>query len=150
MPTYRVTIAGKTYTVDIPNPHARPVQAIVDGEVIEVTVEDTAQTGTLPASMPVAAAPVLAPAPVVVPAPMRTASPIGTGGGKKVTAPLPGTVVSIDVKEGQAVEHGQELCILEAMKMNNPIRATQAGTVTEIFIHIGEQVQHGAPLMRIE
>ena len=43
--------------------------------------------------------------------------------------------------------HGQELCVLEAMKMNNPIRATQAGLVKEILVSVGQQVQHGNPLL---
>ena len=145
MPTYRVTVAGKTYTVEIPNPHARPVQVIVDGEAVEVAVESAQPAAPVPA---VATA---TPEPPAAPAPAPSAPPVqmsGTGG-QDVLAPLPGTVVSISVVEGATVEHGQELCILEAMKMNNPIRATQAGTVTQIFIHVGEQVQHGAPLMRI-
>jgi biotin carboxyl carrier protein len=66
-----------------------------------------------------------------------------------VKAPLPGTVVSIAVAVGDRVEVGQELCVLEAMKMNNPIRATQAGTVSEIHVRIGEQVMHGAPLVTL-
>ncbi len=142
MPTYHVTIAGRMYTVEVPNPNERPVRAIVDGEVIEVAVAAPSA-----AAQPVAsAAPVSAPAPA--PAPVR--APAGGGAGNVVKAPLPGTVVSISVKEGDRVSHGQELCILEAMKMNNPIRATQAGVVTAIHIRVGEQVQHGAPLITLE
>ena len=153
MPTYHVTITGKTYTVEIPNPHTRPVQAIVDGEVVEVAVVDATASMPVPTVAPVAVAPVAPPAPPAsppppTPLPTRSTS-ASSAGGNDVLAPLPGTVVGISVVEGATVEHGQELCILEAMKMNNPIRATQAGTVTQIFIRIGEQVPHGAPLMRI-
>jgi len=44
---------------------------------------------------------------------------------------------------------GQELCVLEAMKMNNPIRSTANGTVTAIHISVGQQIQHGAPLLTL-
>lgn len=138
MPVYHVTVGQKTYTVEIPNPNERPVQAIVDGEPIEVAIAAAeAEIGAVEAPV---AAPV-APQPAPTPAAAAESAP-GT-----VTAPLPGTVVSIAVAVGDTVERGQELCVLEAMKMNNPIRATGPGTVEQIFIRVGEQVPHGAPLM---
>lgn len=146
MPTYRMTIAEKTYTVEVPNVHERPVRAIVDGEVVEVHVESLATAAPAPA--PVAAAPAPAPKPAPVPTPPPAAAPAGPA--SVVKAPLPGTVISIAVKVGDAVKTGQELCVLEAMKMNNPIRATQAGKVSQIHVRIGEQVAHGAPLLTLE
>jgi biotin carboxyl carrier protein len=86
------------------------------------------------------------------PAPTPTASPTRapvTGSGE-LTAPLPGTVVTIAVAEGDTVEAGQELLVLEAMKMKNPIRAKQGGTVTAVHVNVGDQVQHGAPLLTLE
>jgi len=140
MSVYYVTIHGKQYTVEIPDPHTRPVRAIVDGEVVEVDVAP-APTST-PSPPPVAAsAPVTAPAPVPD-EPLPDAV-------EEVKAPLPGTVVSIGVSVGERVTHGQELCVLEAMKMNNPIRANQAGVVTKIFVTVGQQVQHGTPLLML-
>lgn len=150
MPTYQVSVAGKTYEVQIPDPGERPVRAIVDGQVFEVRVDSELGSGlgTTPSATTVTPQyPVTQP---TTPAPAATESPASSSGDSQVTAPLPGTIVSISVQEGEAVSHGQELCILEAMKMNNPIRATQAGVVKEIKISVGEQVQHGAPLMVIE
>ena len=77
------------------------------------------------------------------------ATPAGQTG-NEIKAPLPGIIVSISVKEGDRVESGQELCVLEAMKMNNPIRSTLIGRVKTIHITVGQQVQHGVPLMTIE
>ena len=57
-------------------------------------------------------------------------------------APIPGVIVSIAVKPGDAVEVGQELCVLEAMKMKNAIRAPRAGTIGKILAAMGEHVQH--------
>ncbi len=145
MSVYYVTIRGKQYTVEITDPHARPVRAIVDGEVIEVNVAPT----------PVVAAPL----PVVIPAlsPVVPSAPVAPPGetprqqtaAEEIKAPLPGTVVSIGVKVGDAVQRGQELCVLEAMKMNNPIRASRPGVITQLCVDVGQQVQHGDPLMLI-
>jgi len=140
MPVYRVTVAGKEYTVEVSNPRERPVRAVVGGEPIEVWVEEGAQVaGAMPAS---AASPVVVAPAVAVPP--RTASASGD-----VTAPLPGVVTVISVKVGDTIKPGQDLCILEAMKMNNPIRATVSGVVKTVYINVGQQVQHGTPLFHI-
>ena len=145
MPEYRVTIGGEEYTVEVPNPRERPVKAIVDGETVEVHVEDAAAP-TAPMTAEPTASAQAAPAPTPTAAPTR--APV-TGSGE-LTAPLPGTVVTIAVAEGDTVEAGQELLVLEAMKMKNPIRAKQGGTVTAVHVNVGDQVQHGAPLLTLE
>lgn len=144
MPEYRVTIEGKEYTVEVPNPRERPVKAIVDGETIEVHVESAAAAAPSTAYPAASAQTTPAPAPAAAP----TRAPV-TGSGD-VTSPLPGTVVTIAVAEGDTVEAGQELLVLEAMKMKNPIRAKQGGTVTAVHVNVGDQVQHGAPLLTLE
>lgn len=159
MSIYYVTVHGKQYTVEVLDPHARPVRAIVDGEVVEVNVAaapaSAPASAQAPASAPAptpVAAPVAAPAPTaapeVQPAPVAV-EPSQAAALEEIKAPLPGTVVSIAVNVGERVTHGQELCVLEAMKMNNPIRANQPGVIRKIFVTIGQQVQHGASLMAI-
>ncbi len=140
MPDYQGTIAGKTYNVEVPNPQERPVRAIVDGEAVEVWLDEDAVAVSAP--QPAISAPAPAPVPVVAPAP--TAAAAGD-----VTAPLPGVIISIAVKVGDWVTVGQELCVLEAMKMNNPIRSTVSGKVTAVHISVGQQIQHGAPLLTL-
>lgn len=140
MPGYQVTIAGKTYHVEVPNPQERPVRAVVDGEAVEVWLDEDA--GVVSTPQPAISAPAPAPIPVVAPAP--TAAAAGD-----VTAPLPGVIISIAVKVGDRVTVGQELCVLEAMKMNNPIRSTANGTVTAVHISVGQQIPHGAPLLTL-
>ncbi len=147
MPIYRVIIDDRSYTVEVVDPTARPVQAIVDGYVIEVVVEDQAAVRgpavvapTAPAAAPVR--PSAEPPTPSAPAPAPAAA-----GSNAVVAPLPGTIVSVSVAEGDRVERGQELCVLEAMKMNNPIRATASGEVKEVLVSVGQQVQYGDPLM---
>ncbi|MEA3309557.1 MAG: biotin/lipoyl-containing protein [Chloroflexota bacterium] len=142
MPIYHITVGEREYTVEIANPNARPVQAIVDGETIAVQIENLAQRET---AMPLSstAAPALAP----VAPPTRVVPLAGSG---DVTAPLPGVLVAISVQVGDTVTVGQDLCVLEAMKMKNPIRATHTGKVTAIHVTVGQQVPYGAPLLTLE
>ena len=79
----------------------------------------------------------LAPAPQPAPAPAPAAAPVG---GNKVNSPLPGSVISVAVKEGQAVKKGDTLLVLESMKMENPIMADCDGTVTKIAVAPGQSV----------
>ena len=106
----------------------------VNGTVYEVELEEI--TGAAPA----AAAPVAAPA----------AAPAATpAGGEKVCAPMPGTILSVNVSNGSAVKKGDVLMILEAMKMENEIMAPCDGTVTSVAAAKGAAVESGALLCTI-
>jgi len=67
-----------------------------------------------------------------------------------ILAPMPGKVIAVDVVEGQPVESGQRLMVLEAMKMEHALTAPFAGTVAELAAHEGQQVQVEALLARVE
>ncbi|MCU0411411.1 MAG: biotin/lipoyl-binding protein [Bacteroidetes bacterium] len=67
-----------------------------------------------------------------------------------VRAPMPGLIVRIEVEAGQAISAGQGLLVLEAMKMENEIRALQAGRVKEIFVQSGRAVEKDERLMLID
>lgn len=67
-----------------------------------------------------------------------------------VKSPLPGTIMSIDVKVGDVVKSGQKIAVLEAMKMENDIRSMKNGTVTSISVNIGDAILEGADIMIIE
>ena len=108
-----------------------------------------------PAMMP--AAPVQAAAPAAAPAPApaaETSAPAAApapaaGKGKPVPAPLPGVIIEISVKPGDVVKQGQQVAVLEAMKMENVIEATHDGTVTAINVSKGDSVLEGAPIVTI-
>lgn len=68
----------------------------------------------------------------------------------EVVAPMPGTIVDIMVAVGDEVEEDQELMVLEAMKMENPIFAPANGTVKEIKVKVGDKVESDAVLMTLE
>ena len=67
-----------------------------------------------------------------------------------ILAPMPGKVIAVDVSEGQPVEAGQRLMVLEAMKMEHALTAPFAGTVTELAAREGQQVQVETLLARVE
>jgi biotin carboxyl carrier protein len=92
-----------------------------------------------------------APKPVEKPAPKPAAAPKAAQqtGGNPVLAPMPGTIVSVDVQPGQAVAKGDVLVILEAMKMENEIVADTAGTVVSIQVSKGSTVNSGDVLLSI-
>ena len=100
---------------------------------------------------PAAPAPAAAPAAPAAPAaaPAAAAAPAVTGAGEPVTAPMPGTILKVNVTQGQAVKAGTVLCILEAMKMENEIMTSKDGTVTQVLVSKGSTVDTGAPLVVI-
>ncbi len=112
-------------------------QITLNGKVFEVQVEELA-----PGTVVQPSAPVAAPAP----APVAQAP---SGGGQSVTAPMPGTIVNILVKQGQAVKKGDVVAILEAMKMENEIQAPVDGTVGSISADKGQNVDLGAAILEI-
>jgi pyruvate carboxylase subunit B len=79
-----------------------------------------------------------------------------TGQGRKpaaggvVKAPMPGLVVRVEVSEGQVVEVGEGLVVVEAMKMENELRASSRGVVEHIHVSAGQRVEKGAPLVTIK
>jgi glutaconyl-CoA decarboxylase len=77
------------------------------------------------------------------------AAPPASQGGNFVKAPLPGTVVKINVQVGQNIKAGEIVAVIESMKMENEIASSDSGTVKAIFAPKGAQVQTGAPLIEL-
>lgn len=110
----------------------------VNGNAYDVTVEETGSTPSAPVK-PVAAK---APAATSAPAPAPAAS--GSEGSVKVTAPMPGKVLSISANPGQSVKKGDTILIFEAMKMENSVVAPEDGTVASIAFGVGDSFEAGA------
>lgn len=114
----------------------------VNGTLYQVEVEEIAANAA-PAAAPVAA-PKAAPAPVAPKAPV-----VAPAGAEVVKAPMPGNILEVNVKDGQKVNAGDILFILEAMKMENEIMAPVAGTVSGVAVQKGATVATGAVLCNI-
>ena len=135
-------------------------QVKVDGKVFEVEVEKigggyasltpgslTAAPAAPVAPAPQAAAPAPAPAAPAAPAPQAAAP--AAGGAGDVVSPMPGTVLKVNVNNGDTVASGDVILILEAMKMENEIVAPCAGTVT-LNVKAGETVDTDAVLASVQ
>ena len=127
---YKITLKGRTYEVEV---EAGKAMLLSEYEAI------------VPSAAPVAA-PAAAPAEA---APAAPAAVSVTGAGEPVNAPMPGTILKVNVTAGQAVKEGDVLCVLEAMKMENEILASKSGTVTQVLVQKGSSVNTGDALVVI-
>jgi len=145
MAQYRVVVGDREYQVEVEDVNTQPVRTVVNGHVVQVWVQEG---GPAPAPLPAERGPVAAPAtPTAVISPKSAAAQPGPAPEREVRAPMPGSIVSVAVQPGDQVELGQDLCVLDAMKMNNRIRAPRAGTIAQVHVGPGQQVQYGDPLV---
>ena len=133
---YKVTLNGRTYEVEV---EAGKAMLLDEYEAI---------VPSAPAAAPVAV-PVAAPVAAPAAAPAAPAAPAATAAGEAVTAPMPGTILKVNVQNGQAVKEGDLLCVLEAMKMENEIMAPKTGTVAQVVTSKGASVSTGDVLVVI-
>ena len=128
MKNYRVTVNGVAYDVVVEE---------LNGSVAPAPV----------AAAPVAAAPVSAPK--AAPAPAAAPKASGNAGAIAVKAPMPGNLIKVNVKVGDAVKKGDVLCVLEAMKMENDIMAPADGVVASVEAAKGASVATDAVLVTL-
>lgn len=156
MGKYNFRINGHDYQVDVNS---------VEGGIADVTVNGTDYKVELADAVPAPAQQAIRPAPQTVstgapavtpqataPAPQAAQTATASapqGKGEVVTAPLPGVILDIKVKVGDAVKAGQTVAVLEAMKMENEIESTASGTVTAVNAGKGDSVLEGAAIITI-
>jgi biotin carboxyl carrier protein len=144
--SYEVTVGDRTYHVDALLTPAGVHSLRIDGAQHEVSVrlqgEDYAVTGRHGTAA------------VSVTDPLTHLAAQSHGKGarrqQKVTAYMPGRVAAVLVQEGEAVTAGQGIVVLEAMKMENEIRAEHDGTIVALFVQPGQAVDTGNPLFELE
>ena len=144
MPEYKITINDRTYTVDLGRILDDTVSVTLDGKNYQVKVEapmrKTSKTPVINRHRQVLNA---------AEVPNRTSPPGISAVPGDVIAPLPGIILKVLVKEGDAVNEGQPVVIMEAMKMENEIESPLSGTVNEIFVSEGESILENAVIMKI-
>ncbi len=79
----------------------------------------------------------------------RTGSALEAEGPQEIVAPMPGKIVKVLVADGQVVSRGQGLLVIEAMKMQNELRAPRAGRIERVYMEEGRGVESGARLLRL-
>lgn len=115
----------------------------VNGTEYEIMLEALGEAGeplAVTASAPAAAAP-------AAPAAPAAAAPVG---GETISAPMPGTILAVNVKDGDTVKEGDVLMVLEAMKMENEIMAPCGGTIGTVAVTKGQSVETGTVLCNIK
>ncbi len=134
MKTFKVTVDGQTYSVQVeetnnekdnsPVAASAPAIPVVKAAPNEVPVEK-------PAATP----------------PQEKSKPAAESGGVSINAPMPGSVLEVKVAVGDSVNEGDVLVVLEAMKMENELTASQSGTVGQVLVKKGDTVNSGDPLV---
>ena len=152
MKKYSLKINGNPYEVKIEDINESSTMARVTVNGTKYDVEIEGGKASAPKKPHVVAAPEATGLSVTPKTPIATkpAAPAAAAAGLKVTCPLPGTIIALNVKEGDTVAAGQTLLVLEAMKMENNIDAERGGVVKQVLVQAGATVMEGDVLLVIE
>lgn len=144
MKEYKFKINGKDFHVAVNGISGTKADVTVNGVNYDVELENA--VAPIQQAAPAQTAPV-APVASAPQAPSAASAP--ATGGKAITSPLPGVIISVDVKEGSVVKRGQKVAVIEAMKMENDILADVDGTVTAVHVAKGDTVAEDAKIVTI-
>ena len=165
MRRYTIEVNGKTYMLDVHElssdsfevtygDQAFNVQLVDDTDLAEAEITPVQANALGDHGAPVISRSTTSPRPAAPrttpPAPAKAAAPApaaGGGSGAALTAPMPGVILSVEVKPGARVKRGDVLAKLEAMKMVNPIRAPKDTVIAEVLVADGQMVAYGDTLM---
>jgi glutaconyl-CoA/methylmalonyl-CoA decarboxylase subunit gamma len=162
MRRYTLAVGDREFVVDVQELAADRFDVVVGGQHYDVTLaadEDLATSSITPALQP---APGASGAGVPQPAAIRPATPLASrspaaapsarrparGSTSTLDAPMPGVILEVHVKAGDTVQRGQQIAVLDAMKMHNVIGSPRAGTIVEVCVAAGQSVGHGEPIVR--
>jgi biotin carboxyl carrier protein len=148
---FRLRLEGQDYEVAVRELSPSLLEVELNGKRFQIGVESAAAAapeGEPRSTMQAAIREALPAAGVASQVPME--APSGLPNPREVTAPMPGVILDVAVAAGDAVEYGQILCTLEAMKMKNAIRAPKKAVVREVYVKEGESVAYGALLFRLD
>ncbi|MDX8339489.1 biotin/lipoyl-containing protein [Draconibacterium sp. IB214405] len=140
MKKYKFTIRGNDYDVHLKDIEDNVAELDVNGTIYEVQIHGEVKTSKTPK---------LIRKPVEKMPGEGQIKKTQSTGKHKVTAPLPGTILKINVTVGDVVTEGQNLMVMEAMKMENQVQTTKAGEVTAIKVNVGDSVLQDDLLIEI-
>lgn len=143
MKEYKFKINGKSYEVAINSVEGGIAEVRVNGKDYSVEIE-----GSSSAAVPAAVTKKTSAAAPQGQA-VKAEAPVTVAAGRKINSPLPGVMISINVKEGQSVKRGEKVAVIEAMKMENDILAECDGIITDIRVSKGDSVLEGATILTI-
>jgi glutaconyl-CoA decarboxylase len=168
MSRYELVINGSPYTVEVVEVSGNHATVDVNGMTYRVEIGGGPVAGpgpsavapqpapsapiprpAPPAPKPAPAAPRPDPAPISAPAHKPAEAPVAPAGGGVITAPMPGHILNVTVKEGDAVQAEDTVALMEAMKMENEIKTHVAGKVLEVRVADGQDVGVGEVLVVI-
>ena len=135
----RVKVGDRWYTVEVRDTSASPIEVVVDGETFLVETDSAEPVQPKP----------LSPSPRVSEEPRGRASSTVLSD-NVVRSPMPGRVLTVSVQAGDRVSAGDEICVVEAMKMHQSIRFSATGTVARLHIEADSQVNTGDLLAELE
>ena len=151
MKNYKVTINGNKYSVEVGDLENNAVNVEVNGTPYNVEMDmEIKQPVKVKPVVKVSANTNKAAAPAAATANVKSAPAAATASGATLKSPLPGTILDIFCKEGDAVKAGQRLFLLEAMKMENNIDAEKDGVIKEVRVHRSDSVMEGDVLVVFE
>ena len=142
--TLRVKVGDNWYEVEVGELNQSPVQVTVEGETFLVEIE------TLPTTSPARPRRGRTQTPGIVVPPTPTRSSGNSASENIIISPLSGRVISILVRPGESVSAGQEVCVVEAMKMEQSIRSPRDGVVKEIKVQPMDSVRTNDPLIELD
>ena len=140
--TVRVKVGDRWYTVEVENLSTSPIRVKVEGETFYVEVEGLPGRRPAPRRGTAPRAPQPGPPQIRPPAPRVSE--------KIIRSPMPGRVLIVNVRPGDTVSPGEEVCVIEAMKMEQSIRTAQGGVVKAVHVRPLQQLGTDDPLVELE
>ena len=133
----RIRVNGEWHSVEVGDTYQSPVEVVVDGETYQVEIGGPSDAPVVPQRQ----------RPKVEQAGLRG---ITQGDERVIRCPLPGKVVSVSAVKGQQMEAGDEICLLESMKMEQSVRMARGGLVKNVKIKADQSVNAGTPLIELQ
>ena len=124
----KIRVEKKWYNIEVDSISSDSAVVLVDGERFEVKLEDVEKTSELTEE---------------VSGPISKSVGMRTDNYKEVNSPMPGTIISILVLTGDDVSQGQDICVLESMKMQQTLKSDMAGTIMGTSVSQGDQILDG-------